>query len=303
MDKRVEVKGIWAAVMTPYEEGGKVSGSTMEKFMEFFLEKKLDGIFPVSNVGEFAALSFQERCRIIEICTSMGKGKIRICPGVTDLNLDQALALAEFSERKGADGVVISSPYYYPYKDRFVEEYLRIFLRKSPLPVILYHSPKFAHPMREEFLLELLADPKVAALKESSGDARFLISLLEKIKTSGLNVKVMLGWEELLLTGLIHGADGCITSCGGIVPEILKKIYSCYQKGDLHGAAVCQQSICRITEKLGACGLPCGYKMGMAARISHRILQADRMQKLEGILQREVLEIRDILDRELALLR
>ncbi|MCI9133839.1 MAG: hypothetical protein HFI31_06595 [Lachnospiraceae bacterium] len=38
--------------------------------------------------------------------------------------------------------MIVSSPYYYPYGDAFVEEYLRIFIKESPLPIILYHSPK-----------------------------------------------------------------------------------------------------------------------------------------------------------------
>ncbi len=118
MENKLEVKGIWAAVMTPFDEQGEVSESILRRFMDFFLEKELGGIFPVSNIGEFAALTFEQRCRIIEICTSRvresvregsqvpgltekflreGRGNMKVCPGVTDLNLDRALELAEFS--------------------------------------------------------------------------------------------------------------------------------------------------------------------------------------------------------------
>lgn len=300
MESKLEVKGIWAAVMTPFHEQGEVSEEILGRFMDFFREKELDGIFPVSNVGEFAALTLEQRRRIIEICTAMSEGKMKVCPGVTDLNLDRALKLAEFAWQCGADGVIVSSPYYYPYGDAFVEEYLRVFLKESPLPVILYHSPKFAHPIRETFLMELLADPKVVAVKESSGDARFLISLLEGIRREQIHVQVMVGWEELLLTSLVHGAAGCITSCGGIVPEILKKIYTCWEQGRVEEAARYQQSICRITRELGRYGLPCGYKMGMAARIPHRVLQSGLMESLEEELRVREEEIRMLLERELA---
>lgn len=288
--------------MTPYDEKGRVSETAVKEFMEFFLEKEIDGIFPVSNVGEFAALNFEEKCRIIEICVSMGKGKMKVCPGVTDLNLDRALELAEFSRSQGADGVIISSPYYYPYGNTYVEEYLRVFIRESPLPVIVYHSPRFSNPVSEEFLMEMLRHPTVAAVKESSGDARFLISLLERIKREQIDVEVMLGWEELLLTGLVHGASGCITSCGGIVPEILRKIYDSWKHNDMKTAAFYQQSISRITGILGEGGLPYGYKLGMAARVPHRMLQSGHMDELEKQLQRSKEKIRIMLEQELSLL-
>lgn len=302
MKNNLMVKGVWAAMMTPYDEKGMASEDGVKEFMEFFLDKKLDGIFPVSNVGEFATLTFEEKRRIIEICVSMGKGKMKVCPGVTDLNLDRALELAEFSCEQGADGVIISSPYYYPYGNTYIEEYLRIFLKESPLPVIIYHSPRFSNPISETFLLEILKHPNVAAVKESSGDARFLISLLERIKREEIDVEVMLGWEELLLTGLVHGASGCITSCGGIVPEILRKVYDSWTKGDMESAAFYQQSISRITRVLGEDGLPYGYKMGMAARIPQRMLQSRHMNELENQLQLKAEKIKGMLDQELSLL-
>lgn len=296
----MNIKGVWAAVMTPFKEDGTVCGQTMEKFMKFYLEKGLDGIFPASNVGEFAALSFEERCEIIRICTSMGKSKMNIFPGVTDLNLNQSIKLADFAAKQGADGVVVSTPYYYPYGNEFVESYLRIFIKESPLPVMLYHSPRFSAPVSEELLLELLAEPKVVAVKESSGEVRFLLSLMERIKARGIDAKVMVGWEELLLTGLVHGASGCITSCGGIVPEILKEIYGRFMQGDIPGAMRCQESICRITRVLGKYGFPGGYKMGMAARVPCRILQSSRMQELEEKLQNGSREVQELIKRELS---
>lgn len=302
MNNNLVVKGVWAAMMTPYDEKGMVSETVVKQFMEFFLAKELDGIFPVSNIGEFATLTFEEKRRIIEICVFMGKGKLKVCPGVTDLNLDRALELAEYSSEQGADGVIISSPYYYPYGNAYVEEYLRVFLKESPLPVIIYHSPRFSNPVTESFLMEMLNHPKVAAVKESSGDARFLISLLERIKSEEIDVKVMLGWEELLLTGLVHGASGCITSCGGIVPEILRKVYESWMQGDMKSAEFYQQSISRITRVLSEGGLPYGYKMGMAARIPQRLLQSSHMDEFEKQLQLKAEKIKGMLEQELSLL-
>lgn len=150
--------------------------------------------------------------------------------------------------------------------------------------------------------MELLANPKIAAVKESSGDALFFLSLLERIKSERVEVSVMLGWEELLLTGLVHGAAGCITSCGGIVPEILRAVYDNYQEGNLQKALDSQQSILRITRKLSAEGFPYGYKMGMAARIPQRILRSPKMQRQEEMLQEKSREIEAFLAQELELL-
>lgn len=300
MENRFAVAGVYCAMMTPFDEAGCISPRVAEEMVAFFADKKLDGIFAVSNVGEFACQSPAEKCALIDACCAAGAGKLAVCPGVTDLNLDTCLVLADHAKKRGAQAVVISPPVYYPYPQAYVEEFLRIFLRDSHLPVIFYHSPRFACPVTPEFLLEIMKNPKVAAIKESSGDAIFLQKLMQQLRAEGIDTPVMLGWEELCLTGLSCGAAGSITSSGGIVPELMRGIFDRFREGEYGMAAKLQEAVIRITTVLSGYGFPPGYKMGVAARgFSMRILRSPRMTELEAHYAEETEKVRALIEGEL----
>jgi dihydrodipicolinate synthase/N-acetylneuraminate lyase len=288
--------------MTPYTQEGKIDEEKLRRFMGLYKASNRNRVFAVSNIGEFASLTYEEKCKIIQICGEEKEGKLKVCSGISDLNPNKSLELAEYSADHGIDAVVLSSPYYYPYSKEYMETYIKEILEYSPLPVIFYNSPQFSGKIPESLLLEILYHPKVIGIKESSGDIKSLLRIMDEIKRNDLSVDIMLGWEELFLTGLMNGASGCITSLSGIVPELMNEIYDNFQSGNLKRADICQRAVIRIATLLSSYGFIPGYKMGMAARIPYRILRGKIMDRLEEDIQAKVYHIRDEIRRELKIL-
>lgn len=295
------IQGAYCAMITPFGADGRLNADMARAMVEYYVEKGLDGVFAVSNVGEFAAMPLEERRELIKICCETAAGRLRVCPGVTDFSYANMLALAEHAQRCGAAAVVLSAPVYYPYSAKYVEAFISSFLDESPLPVIFYHSPKFAQPVSYPFLLELMRHPRVAAVKESSGDAVFLQTLLEDCAARGITTPVMLGFEELALTGLLHGAKGSITSCGGIVPELMRAMLESFHSGDIQKAVEQQKSVCRVTMEIKRYGFPLGYKMAMKARGFNFRIVLTGLETLEAEYNAAVPELRKVLEREYAL--
>jgi dihydrodipicolinate synthase/N-acetylneuraminate lyase len=301
-DKEKIIYGNYAAMMTPYTQEGQIDEEKLREFLGFYKANNLNGVFAVSNIGEFAALSFEEKCKIVKICGDEKEGKLKVCAGISDLNPDKSLELARYSAAHGIDAVILSSPYYYPYSKEYMETYIKEILEYSPLPVIFYNSPQFSGKIPESLLLELLYHPKVIGIKESSGDIKCLLRIIDEIKRYNLSVDVMLGWEELFLTGLMNGASGCITSLSGIVPELMNEIYVSFQNGKLEWADSCQRAVIRIAALLNSYGFIPGYKMGMAARLPYRILHGKILDRLEADIQVNVNHIRSEIQKELRIL-
>jgi len=301
MHTKFAPEGVYAAMVTPFDERGRVDRNAVGGIMDFLATHGADGVFPVSNVGEFLALSQEEKLALIGSATEAAGGRIKVMPGVTELSVERALELCRAAKNAGADGVVLSTPYYYRHSQAFIMTYMQTIAEHSPLPVMLYHSPKFANPIGLDNLVTLLAHENITAVKESSGDIRFLMQLMERIHAEGMAVNVLLGWEELLLSGLPYGVKGCVTSCGGIVPELLRKTIDSFRAGDIKTAAACESAVTRITNVLSSYGFPQGYKMGVLARgLRFRIYQSPHMEMMEAELQKEVPGIRDLIERELA---
>lgn len=301
MENKFSPSGAYSAMVTPFKKGN-ISEEGLKDIIDFLISHKADGVFPVSNVGEFLLLSQDEKKFIIKTICEYTNKKIKVIPGVSDVSLDNALDLCDYCYNCGADGVVVSAPYYYPYTQDYIKEFLLNVVNYSKLPVIIYNSPNFANEINFEALMELVEHPNVVAIKESSGDVKNLIKIMTTINDRKIDVNVLLGWEELLFTGLTYGATGCITSCGGIVPEILQKIIKCFSKQDYAGAASCEQSIIRIVQEISKYGFPYGYKMGVLARgLEFDICKSQKLDKLGLSLKSSVLGITNVIEKELIL--
>jgi dihydrodipicolinate synthase/N-acetylneuraminate lyase len=293
------IGGLFAAMITPYDDSGHLNVAVAEAFVRFYVEKGVDGVFVISNVGEFALLPIEERRELIRLCRRAGGPNLKVCPGVTAFQLEESLAMAAFAKAEGADAVILSAPIYYPYSAQYVESFIFAFLDKAPLPVLFYNSPKFANPVPVDTLVRIMSHPNIISMKESSADVMFLLKYLARAERAGIKKPVMLGFEELLLTGLAHGAAGCITCSAGVVPELLRGIIDSFRAGDFARAASLQKSVARITEAVGAYGFPHGFKAAMAARgFSFRIAQAqlpDQEERFQGAIQ----PLKALIDAEL----
>ncbi|MEI2723939.1 MAG: dihydrodipicolinate synthase family protein [Verrucomicrobiota bacterium] len=107
-----------------------------------------------------------------------------------------------------------------------MEKYFREIAAKSPIDIIVYNIPVFANEISIPVLKRLALDcPRIVGTKDTSKDmCRFQQTLLE-IKPLRPDFAVLIGWEELLCAGMFVGADGGTLASGGIVPEVVMKIY------------------------------------------------------------------------------
>ena len=292
--------GVYSAMMTPFDKCGEVDFAEVQRIVEFLINKKVNGVFPVSNVGEFLRLDNGQKKGIIKTVCEIGKGKIRITPGITDININSMFAMADYCAECGADAVVVSAPYYYKHTDEYIRTYFNAIADHSALPVCLYNSPSFCNPISTDLLLEICAHPNIVAVKESSGDVKFLTNFMRLIKERDIDIHVLVGWEELTYTGLLLGGSGCVVSSGGIIPEILLELVHSYETGDLSRAFECENSVCKITSAISAYGFPQGYKMAMRSRgFNFEIYQGSAFTEINEKLIAECKAMSELIEGEI----
>jgi dihydrodipicolinate synthase/N-acetylneuraminate lyase len=259
-------EGVYAAMLTPFDTNGRVNIKTVSKMVDFFVEKGVDGIFPVSNVGEFIQISEEDkRCFVDAVIASAG-GRVKVTPGISSPNPRQAIAFGKYCLQASADAVVISAPYYYKYPPELVEGYLSQVAKGLDLPVILYNVPSFANEISIDSLIRMLEIENIVAIKESSGNTANLQNILNCVDGLNRDFRVMVGWEEMLLSALTVGAHGCMVASGGILPELMTAILRHYQMNQIEQAAHIQRLVARATEEMKKVFFPYGYKLGMQAR-------------------------------------
>lgn len=69
---------------------------------------------------------------------------------------------------------------------------------------------------------------------------------IRRTRDSGKDVKVIAGCDILILSTLVYGGVGALTSKANIVPELVVEIYDKYMTGDIVGALDAQYRLMRV---------------------------------------------------------
>ena len=261
------LQGIFVAMMTPLDSNGKPDLKTLQAMTEFMIVQGVDGLFPVSNVGGMIHLREDEKADVVRATLAQARGRVPVFAGASASDTRGAAALAAGYAALGADGCVLSAPYYFPYPQQVILEGMQNTVRRCPLPVILYNIPRYAGEITPESVGDLMREPNVVGIKDSSGSVANLLRLLAlRDEKRREDFAVFVGWEEMLLSALQLGGQGCMTASAGIFPEILHAICDAARDGRQRRALALQSLIAQATGVFNRVFFPLGFEWAMEAR-------------------------------------
>lgn len=205
---------------SPYLPDGTLDTEALSVHCERLLKAGADGFYLCGGTGDAEKLLQEERRLIAGLLVPHLKqtGKTAIVH-VGQANLRTALTLAGHAGNLGADAIASIPP-------RSNWDGITLFYRQLAavgLPVLIYYFPGvsgvsggFAEMAR---LLEI---PGVAGVKISDWN----IFLIRQMKAAYPEKTYFTGFDEILLPGLMQGADGSIGTWGNLFPTAYKKILS-----------------------------------------------------------------------------
>ncbi|MEN8127864.1 MAG: dihydrodipicolinate synthase family protein [Planctomycetota bacterium] len=259
-------EGIYPALLTPFDDDHKVNEPELRKLVEFCIERGLNGIFPVSSVGEGIHMDFDDKCRCMKIVVEQANGRVPVTPGVVASAPGECVRLAKYAGSIGCAGAVVTPPYFYKPAGAMVERFFETIIEDSGIPIILYNIPLFTSPLDYDMVKRLVRYPNVVGMKDSSGSMVDFMHFLDKIAIAGEDISMLTGREETLLSCLLMGAKGCMTATAGIFPEIMVGIYEAWKKGDLDKALELQKLILVVIRTMFAAPFPIGFKLALELR-------------------------------------
>jgi 4-hydroxy-tetrahydrodipicolinate synthase len=259
-------EGVYAAMLTSFSEDGSINEGETRRIVDFLCDAGVDGLFPVSSVGEYIHMSREQRIRLMEIVVDQNRGRVKVTPGVGSTNPAEAIYLAEKAKEMGCDGVVVAPPYFFPLSQEMIEKYFETILDGVDIPLILYNIPLFTQPVSYDVVTRLSRHKNLVGVKDSSGSMVDFLHFLDKIRLEGGDTNLLTGREETFLACLMMGGKGCMTASSGILPEILVGIYKEWQKGDIDQARELQFSLLVVVRAMFALPFPVGFKVALETR-------------------------------------
>ena len=264
-----EPEGIYAAMLTPFNEDGSVNEQELRRMVDFTIKGGVDGLFPLGSVGECVHLTQEDKFLAMEIVKDQTAGRVQVIPGVGTTHPGHSIPLAEKAKELGCDGVVVAPPYYYSLSQEMIEKYFESIADAVDIPIILYNIPLFSQPLGYDVVKRLSRRPNIVGLKDSSGSLVDFMHFMDKVRVIGESMSFMVGREDILFPSLMVGGKGCMTATAGILPEVMVGIYEAWKQGDYAKALEQQFSILLLIRGMFMLPFPLGFKAALEMRGFH----------------------------------
>lgn len=292
----LKVKGIYVAMATPFDDKGQINEPVLREWVDFMIDRGVDGLFPVSTTGEYVHLSYEESCRMIDIVTNQNRNRVQVTPGATASCPENAIKLAAYAKKKGCKAVVVCPPYLYPMEQSVVLEHFMTIIEAVQIDLVAYNIPQFTNMVSEEVIEKLAQTGRVCAIKDSSGSMKTLMNYMDRLSGMKAQLPILTGVDETLYAALASGCAGCMTALSGIAPEINVRIYQAVQAGEFKEALTIQKDAMLLLRTMGSLHFPYGYKLALTLRgfpmgaTKQPVARADkyRVAMVSGVIEREL---------------
>jgi 4-hydroxy-tetrahydrodipicolinate synthase len=165
---RERVQGLWIAIPTPFDEGGRrVDEEALCASVEHYVEAlRVDGIFCGGVMGEFWALTLAERKRVHELVAAQARGRVPVMAQVGHHAFADTVDLCEHAAAHGVEFGIAMNPYYPPAPPaELVRHWYARLAEATALPIFLFNTTYSGYTLAPELIAELAALEPVCGIK------------------------------------------------------------------------------------------------------------------------------------------
>jgi 4-hydroxy-2-oxoglutarate aldolase len=260
----VSLRGVIPPLVTPFCADGSLDVPAFEADLEALAAHDLAGFLVLGSNGEAGSLDAEEKETLVTAARRRLPGRFLLVG--TGLECTRAtVALTRRVADHGADAVLVLTPSY--YKARMTPEALRAHFEAvadaSPVPVYLYSVPAFTGlPWPPGLAAGLAPHPRIAGMKESSGDVGLLARVVSSVPA---RFEVACGNALVFYPALCAGAAGGVLAVANCVPRTAAALYRAFVAGDHARARRIQEAIlplaAAISTNYGVAGLKVAMRL------------------------------------------
>ena len=227
--------GAGVALVTPFKEDLSVDYDQLEKFIDFQIDNGTDSIVICGTSGEASTMSHDEQIEVVSACVSHVNGRVPVIAGAGANCTDEALNLAKRSEKAGADGLLVVTPYYNKATQKGLEEYYTTVGNSVDIPIIMYNVPGRTGTNIQPATAVKIAKSvdNIVAIKEASGDIG-QVATLAALADGCLDIYS--GNDDQVVPLLALGGKGVISVLSNVAPRETHDMVMKFLEGDVKGS-------------------------------------------------------------------
>ncbi len=241
--------GSIVALITPFLEDGSVDYPTLRKLIDWHIAEGTDCIGVVGTTGESPTVNVEEHQEIIRVAVEQAAGRVPIMAGCGANSTAEAIELAKFAKKVGADSQLQVVPYYNkPTQEGQYQHFKAIAEAVGDLPMVLYNVPgRSVADMLHDTVLRLAQVPGIVGIKEATGNierAQWLIRDVPK------GFAVYSGDDPTAVALMLCGGQGNISVTANVAPRLMHELCVAAIAGDVKKAMEIQFKLMPVHKQL-----------------------------------------------------
>jgi 4-hydroxy-2-oxoglutarate aldolase len=258
-----QLSGVMVPVVSAFDAAGELARAPYERNARAHLAAGMSGLVVTGSSGEAALLDEDERVRLVEWARPLVAADRWLIAGVGGESTRQTVRRARSAAAAGADAVLVVAPHY--YMRRMSEAALRAHFTRvadeSPVPVLLYNVPAYAHlVLSAELVAALAGHANVIGMKDSAGD----LPMLERyLAAASPAFRVLTGSGQSAQQAFAMGASGAVLAAALFAGALTLGIYDAARAGDVVSAVALQARLTPLAREIVAGLGPAGLKAAM----------------------------------------
>jgi 4-hydroxy-tetrahydrodipicolinate synthase len=254
-------KGSITALVTPFAQGAVDEGA-FQKFVEWQISEGTAGLVPCGTTGESPTLSHKEHKRVVELTIEAAHGKVPVIAGAGSNNTIEAIDLAVYAEKAGADAVLVVAPYYNKPSQEGVYQHFKAIDAAIGIPIIVYNiPPRSVIDISVDTLARIFKDCRnVVGVKDATGN---LVRPSLERAACGQTFNLLSGEDMTALGYMAHGGHGCISVTSNVAPKLCAEFQAACLRGDFATALQYQDRLVPLHRALFLEPNPAGPKYAL----------------------------------------
>ncbi|MBU6131512.1 N-acetylneuraminate lyase [Staphylococcus xylosus] len=246
-------KGLYAALLVPFDEHGEVKEDGLKQIAKNAIETEgLDGLYVNGSSGENFLLSKEQKKQVFKVAKEAVNDDVTMIAQVGSLDLNEAIELGKYATQLGYDAISAVTPFYYPFTFEEIKDYYFELIEATQNNLIIYAIPDLTGVnISIEQFAELFNHEQVIGVKYTAPN----FFLLERIRKAFPDKLILSGFDEMLVQAAISGVDGAIGSTYNVNGKRARQIFEKAQSGQIDEAYQIQHDTNDIIETVLSMGI------------------------------------------------
>lgn len=254
-------KGSITALVTPFRDGA-IDWKAFEAFVDWQVTEGSHGLVPVGTTGESPTLSHDEHKRVVEACVKTVAGRVPVIAGAGSNNTAEAIDLAQFAEKAGANALLVVTPYYNKPNQEGLYRHYKAINDAVGIPIFIYNIPgRSVIDMSVETMARLNELDNIVGVKDATAKLDRVSAQRQAMGPGFIQIS---GEDGTALGFMAHGGHGCISVTANIAPRLCAEFQTACLKGDFATALDIQDKLFPLHNALFIEPSPQGAKYALS---------------------------------------